>query len=274
MENREYKDSMFKDLFSIPKNSAELINALLDTNYKEEDIENVTLSNVLRKDIYNDLAFLTKENELIVLIEHQSTLNCNMPLRMLLYLVDEYKRIIDANDLNLYRNTLISLPTPKFFVIYTNEQAQEQQVLKLSDCFQGETSFELEVVCYNILKSNILGEKSKTIQEYATFIQLVFTHLKEKMSLKQAIEKAMEDCQRSGTLETYLKNRRSEVFDMLALEFDIDKLQEASYADGIEEGLLLAAKKMIEKGKSYEEVSKILDIPQQSIENYMKRKNL
>ena len=59
MENREYKDSMFKDLFSIPEYSVELINALLDTNYKIEDIRNVTLSNVLRKDIYNDLAFLT-----------------------------------------------------------------------------------------------------------------------------------------------------------------------------------------------------------------------
>lgn len=265
MENREYKDSMFKDLFSIPKNSVELINALLNTDYKEEDIENVTLSNVLKKDIYNDLAFLTKENELIVLIEHQSTLNCNMPLRMLLYLVDEYKRIIDANDLNLYRNTLISLPTPKFFVIYTNEQAQEQQVLKLSDCFQGETSFELEVVCYNILKSNILSEKSKTIQEYATFIQLVFTYLKERISLKQAIEKAMEDCQKSGTLESYLKNRRSEVFDMLALEFDIDKLQAASYADGIEKGRIEMIKAFYESGTSIEDIARATKVSKEEI---------
>ena len=49
MENRQYKDSMFKNLFSIPEYSAELINALLDTNYAVTDIKNVTLSNVLKK---------------------------------------------------------------------------------------------------------------------------------------------------------------------------------------------------------------------------------
>ena len=51
MENRQYKDSMFKNLFSIPEYSVELINALLDTNYAVTDIKNVTLSNVLKQDI-------------------------------------------------------------------------------------------------------------------------------------------------------------------------------------------------------------------------------
>ena len=49
--------------------------------------------------------------------------------------------------------------------------------------------------------------------------------------------------------------------------------KEEGILQGKEEGLLLAAKKMIENGTSYEEVSKILDIPQQIIEDYIKEKN-
>ena len=236
MENRQYKDSMFKNLFSIPEYSVELINALLDTNYAVTDIKNVTLSNVLKQDIYNDLAFLTSNNELIVLIEHQSTLNCNMPLRMLLYLVDEYKRIIDAQNFNLYRNKLIKLPTPKFFVIYTNEEAEEKSVLKLSDSFGGKTMLELEVVCYNIFKPNILNTKSKTLHDYTAFLQFVLSYLKQGKTLKEAIELAVIECEKSKTLNQYLNDRKNDVFNMLALEFDIDKLKAASYEDGVEEG--------------------------------------
>ena len=273
MENRQYKDSMFKNLFSIPEYSVELINALLDTNYAVTDIKNVTLSNVLKQDIYNDLAFLTSNNELIVLIEHQSTLNCNMPLRMLLYLVDEYKRIIDSNNFNLYRNKLIKLPTPKFFVIYTNEEAEEKSVLKLSDSFDGKTALELEVICYNILKPNILNEKSKTLHDYAAFLQFVLSYLKHGKNLKEAIELAVMKCQKAEILKQYLKERKSEVFDMLALEFDIDKLKAASYEDGVEEGraegLAEGRKEIIlaffQSGISIEQIAKTVKLPEEKI---------
>ena len=281
MENREYKDSLFKNLFSIPEYSVELINALLDTNYTIRDIKNVTLTNVLKKDIYNDLAFLTSGNELIVLIEHQSTLNCNMPLRMLLYLVDEYKRIIDSNNFNLYRNKLIKLPTPKFFVIYTNEEAEEKSILRLSDSFDGETTLNLDVICYNILKPNTINEKSKTLHDYASFLQFVLSSLKQGKTLKEAIELAVIECQKSETLNQYLNDRKSEVFDMLALEFDIDKLKAASYEDGMEDGIQWGMKKGREEGReenrkemiiaffqsgiSVEQIAKAVKLPEETI---------
>jgi len=273
MENREYKDSLFKNLFSIPEYSVELINALLDTNYTIHDIKNVTLTNVLKKDIYNDLAFLTSKNELIVLIEHQSMLNCNMPLRMLLYLVDEYKRIIDSNNFNLYRNKLIKIPPPKFFVIYTNEEAEEKSILRLSDSFDGETTLNLDVICYNILKPNTINEKSKTLHDYASFLQFVLSSLKQGKTLKEAIELAVIECQKSETLNQYLSDRKSEVFDMLALEFDIDKLKAASYEDGIEWGIKKGReenrKEMIiaffESGISIEQIAKAVKLPEETI---------
>ena len=86
------------------------------------------------------------------------------------------------------------------------------------------------------MKPNILNEKSKTLHDYAAFLQFVLSYLKHGKNLKEAIELAVMECQRSEILNQYLKERKSEVFDMLALEFDIDKLKAASYEDGIEEG--------------------------------------
>lgn len=44
-----------------------------------------------RNHICYDLAFII-DNKLIILVEHQSTINPNMPVRMLCYLAKEYER--------------------------------------------------------------------------------------------------------------------------------------------------------------------------------------
>jgi len=44
-----------------------------------------TLENVVYMDLYNDISFEIA-GKLVVLIEHQSTINPNMPLRFLLYI--------------------------------------------------------------------------------------------------------------------------------------------------------------------------------------------
>jgi hypothetical protein len=62
----------------------ELYNAVTGQNYPPDTkIEIVTLSNALFKGQLNDVAFVV-DDRLVVLMEHQSTVNNNMPLRMLL----------------------------------------------------------------------------------------------------------------------------------------------------------------------------------------------
>ena len=71
---RNIKDSVFTHLFQEPKYIVELYKALHPevNNITEEDIEIVTIENVLSDGIYNDLGFLVN-NSLIVLAEAQST---------------------------------------------------------------------------------------------------------------------------------------------------------------------------------------------------------
>ncbi len=64
--NKKYQDTVFVDLFGRKEYSVELVNALCGTEYMQEDILNVTLKQLLFCDRYNDLAFLTKDNRLII----------------------------------------------------------------------------------------------------------------------------------------------------------------------------------------------------------------
>ena len=88
-ENREHKDSLFVDLFyedeSAKKNLLSLYNALHDTAYQDESIiRKVRVGDVLYKNFKNDISFEV-EGRVLVLGEHQSTVNPNMRLRRLMY---------------------------------------------------------------------------------------------------------------------------------------------------------------------------------------------
>ena len=81
--NRRYKDSVFVDLFSEDKTAKEnflsLYNALhgtsLDTSTKLKPLK---LEQAMYTKLSNDVSCLI-DNKIIVLAEHQSTINENMP---------------------------------------------------------------------------------------------------------------------------------------------------------------------------------------------------
>ena len=81
--NRKYKDSVFVDLFSEDEKAKEnflsLYNALHGTNLPLScPVENIRLDNTLYMNIINDVSCLV-DDKIIVLAEHQSTINENMP---------------------------------------------------------------------------------------------------------------------------------------------------------------------------------------------------
>jgi len=136
--NRRYKDSVFVDFFGEDKNSKAnflaLYNALhrteLDTSTK---LEPLRLEQVIYMAFRNDVACLV-DGKIIVLVEHQSTVNANMPLRFLQYAARLYERIQNPRDRYLRR--LKKIPTPEFYVFYNGEEDYpETATLRLSDAF-------------------------------------------------------------------------------------------------------------------------------------------
>ena len=101
--NRNYKDTIFRMLFSDRKNLLSLYNAVNQSNYNNpDDLEIVTLENAIYMGMKNDLAFIMDTN--LYLYEHQSTYNPNMPLRDLFYICSEYQKLVDKKS--LYSSTL------------------------------------------------------------------------------------------------------------------------------------------------------------------------
>ncbi len=88
--NRKYKDSVFTDLFGSDrdgkKNFLDLYNALSGEDYKlgAVSLECKVIEQSLYKTYNNDVS-LEINRKLIVLVEHQSTINENMSFRCLEY---------------------------------------------------------------------------------------------------------------------------------------------------------------------------------------------
>ena len=83
--NREYKDRVFRMLLKDPKVALEVYNAMNGTSYDNPDeLIITTLENAVYLGMKNDVSFILGKQ--LVLYEHQSTPNPNMPLRNLAYL--------------------------------------------------------------------------------------------------------------------------------------------------------------------------------------------
>ena len=257
-ENREHKDSVFVDLFyqdeTAKKNLLSLYNALHDTEYQDEDvIRKVKIEDVLYKNFKNDISFEIN-GQVLVLGEHQSTVNCNMPLRCLLYVGRAYEQLIDKKA--RYRTTLVKIPTPEFYTFYNGKKDQPlEQELTLSDAFMNpswENTVELKVKVININsdKAHEILKKCKVLREYGQFVDTVRQYSGED----HAIKKAIRECIERGILADYLKRKGSEVENMLIAEYSYEedirvKQQEAEQLgreagrkEGREEGLILSAR--------------------------------
>jgi hypothetical protein len=133
--NREYKNSVFKNLFHDAERALELYNALTDSRFTVSDgLSFTTLENVLFLDRSNDISFIIG-GKLVIFIEHQATPTKNMPLRALIYIARVYEKIIDNRA--IYRANLVTIPTPEFYVLYNGEKdCPDETTLKLSDAFK------------------------------------------------------------------------------------------------------------------------------------------
>jgi hypothetical protein len=250
---RNYKDSLFTDYFSDKRRLIDAYNAIAGTNFPETaEVRFETLENVLFGTIRNDIAF-TIEGRYVVLIEHQSTINGNMPLRLLLYIARVYERIIPQRA--LYARAVRHIPAPEFIVIYNGKEPYpERKTLRLSDAFFTEgapANLELTVTVLNINEGNNeeVLQKSKALSDYAAFVSLV-NRLQDDdgLVLGEAIEKAVHLCVKRGIMGAYLETQGSEVRNMLITEFDMDEYREVIREEAREEGLAAGREEGLAEG--------------------------
>ena len=224
--NRNYKDSVFVDLFSEDKkakdNFLSLYNALHGTHLDSSvPLQSLRLDQVIYMTFYNDVSYLI-DNKMIVLAEHQSTINPNMPIRCLEYVVRLYERLLDAQE--RYARKLVPIPTPEFYVFYNGiEEYPNETELRLSDSFISkvkEPLLELKVKVLNINKNkeHAILQNCKPLAEYSTFVETVRRNIEKDK--EHGFEDAIKECIQNGILKEYLQRKAGEVINMLLAEYD------------------------------------------------------
>ena len=245
-ENREVKNSVLVDLFcddeTAEKNDIELFNALHEEPLPEgTKIERIRVDNVLYMDFQNDVSFGV-EGKVLVMGEHQSTINHNMPLRSLMYIGRAYEKIVPTRD--RYKRGLVKLPKPEFYTFYNGTSKMEaERTLYLSDAYKiknGDPMLELKVRVININSTahHEILEKCQVLKEYSMFIDTIRKY--QTLGTKDPYEHAIKECIEKGILAEYLERKGSEVVNMLVAEYDynldIEVQREEAMEDGIQIG--------------------------------------
>lgn len=195
-----------------------------------------TLEGIFFDNQKNDIS-CTIEDNFLVLIEHQTSVNNNMPFRCLSYVAELLNNLVVDKD-KLYNKTLIRFPRPKFFVMYDGDAKEPlQREMRLSEAFGGDGStLELVVTALNInygLPQPLL-EKCRYLREYSTLVGKVKEGIRAGLTRKEAISRAVKFCLDNGIMGNYLVENSKEVFNMLALQWEQEKAIRASYEDGVE----------------------------------------
>ncbi len=240
---RNVKDRLFRFLFEKDREALlELYNALNGTDYKDaSQLEIVTIESAVYVVMKNDLAFVLAGT--LNMYEHQSTYSPNLPVRFLIYLAQEYQRVIGWAEKSLYGAGLISLPTPKCVVFYNGTQEMpEEQVLRLSDAFetggaQGDVELTVRMLNINRGYNRLLMERCGVLKEYSEFVDITRMYMRERDSAEEALAEAVDYCIENGILESFLRENRAEVLGMLLEEFDVKKYERTLRSEGREEGI-------------------------------------
>ena len=246
--NVNYKDTVFRMLFSDKTRLLSLYNALSPKRCDDPDLlKVVTLADAIYMEVKNDIAFLVGTD--IHLYEHQSTINPNMPLRFLQYIAVEYQRLTDKQG--IYSRKLVKLPTPHFVVFYNGtESTPDHSILKLSDAFEDSAvgkdaskenkdeplMLELVVDVYNINTghNSAIQEACSSLKGYSEFVRRTREN-QRVMPFSQAVDKAVDECIHDGILADFLQDNKAEVIGVSIFEFDREEYEKTILAQEREE---------------------------------------
>ena len=242
--NRQYKDTVFRMLFSEKENLLSLYNAVTG---------------------------------------HQSTINPNIPLRDLIYIGIEYQQFVNDKSLYSSKLQKIPAPKFMVFYNGTDD-VEDRMELKLSSAYEhlaGEPDLELKVLMLNVNEGHNkeLMEQCQTLKEYAIYVARVRKYASE-LNLNDAVERAITECIKEGILVEFLRKNRSEVKMVSILEYDKEweekKLRKAEYEAGKSDGIEIAEARMIhnmiKSGFPIEKIIEVTGKPVSEIEQYLQSK--
>ncbi len=283
MVSTKNKDRLFKKLFGDPENKENLLslfNALLGTDYKDASLLDInTIEDVIYLGMANDVSCILDGT--MMLSEHQSTINPNMPLRGMMYFGLLYNKYIKQHKYWIYGERLINIPTPKYYVLYNGDQdAPDVTKLKLSDAFSrsdedGEFEWTATMLNINYGHNEALLKACNTLREYSVFVEKIKHYKREGFSTEDAVDMAVNNCINEGVMRDYLIAHKAEVKSMVITEYDEEEARQAfideGFEAGVDEGKILAR---FEDGMAVELIAEKVDRTVDFVNGVLKKNNL
>jgi len=262
--NRQYRDSVFRHYFKDKTRLLSLCNAVLNTNYTDTNELKITnLDEAVFNGQKNDIGCVI-DGKFLVLIEHQSTVNENMPLRCLSYVTEILNNLIEKKRA-IYQRAMIKIPAPEFIVFYNGDDDEPlKREMLLSDAFLAEThALELIVTAYNINfgLSQPLIEKCSYLHDYSFFVDRVKKVKTDGLTTDKAVREAVRYCIDSGIMRDYLKENSEEVFRMAIDAWDINEAKYYWKEEGMEEGKNSVILELLKAKQPLSLISKVSKYP-------------
>ena len=186
------------------------------------------------------------DGKIVILIEHQSTINKNMPFRFLEYIARIYEKITTKDE--KFGRKLVKLPVPEFYVFYNGkEDYPTESIMKLSDAFiqfdgdselKNQLEISVKVININVDKENPILKRCEALKQYSEFIEQVRSNIENAVS--EPFTSAIKEAIKKGFLSDYLNRKSTEVQNMLLAEYDYDTdiavQRKEAFNDGILQG--------------------------------------
>ena len=264
------KDSVFTSLFREPKYLLQLYQALHpeDHGATENSIKNVTITNVLLDQYYNDVGFQIGE-KIVILVEQQSSWSINIVVRCLLYLAQTYQEYFESTKQNVYGSKKLELPRPELYVIFTGNRKTRPEYLYLSKEFFGGDDSVLDVKVKMIYD----GKEGDIINQYVAFTKIYNEQVKLHGRTREAVLETIRICKDQNVLSEYLSGREKEVVDIMMTlfneEYILKTYVESREKEAFEKAKIGTAQRLHEMGISLQDIAKACQVTVETVEQWL-----
>ena len=264
------KDSVFTSLFREPKYLLQLYQALHPEDHEatEDSIKNVTITNVLLDQYYNDVGFQIGE-KIVILVEQQSSWSINIVVRCLLYLAQTYQEYFESTKQNVYGSKKLELPKPEMYVIYTGNRKTRPEYLYLSKEFFGGDDSVLDVKVKMIYD----GKEGDIINQYVAFTKIYNEQVKLHGRTREAVLETIRTCKDQNVLSEYLSGREKEVVDIMMTlfneEYILKTYVESREKEAFEKAKIGTAQRLHEMGISLQDIAKACQVTVETVEQWL-----
>ncbi len=152
------------------------------------------------------------------MVEHQSTNNPNMALRLGMYYFNSVYNYIRDNNLNVFSDKPIQVPKPEFYVVYNGRLPMKEKSISLNNNLfdNSDNAININVESFDInyinLEEVIKNDNNNIVNFYSYFIN--------EIRESNDINKVIESCRAKGFTFDYLDKK--EWIDMALMEYTVE----------------------------------------------------